>query len=166
MQEILEAFPAAQRVLFRKYHIGGCSSCGFQPTDTLQQVLQNHHCPDPIPAVIDMLAESQKLDDKTKVDVATLNGWLAAKTPLRLVDMRAPHECAVGTITGGESLTDELAHELQHNWPKNTRIVLYCQHGIRSADAAAYLAGHGFSDVWTLAGGFAAWAQAGLPVHR
>jgi len=26
MREVLEIFPGAQRALFRKYHIGGCSS--------------------------------------------------------------------------------------------------------------------------------------------
>ena len=31
MRDVLEKFPGAQRALFRKYHIGGCSSCGFQP---------------------------------------------------------------------------------------------------------------------------------------
>jgi hypothetical protein len=35
MREVLAEFPGAQRALFRKYHIGGCSSCGFQPEETL-----------------------------------------------------------------------------------------------------------------------------------
>ena len=35
MRELLEQFPGAQRALFRKYHIGGCSSCGFSPDETL-----------------------------------------------------------------------------------------------------------------------------------
>ncbi|HZV35209.1 MAG TPA: rhodanese-like domain-containing protein, partial [Verrucomicrobiae bacterium] len=38
MRDVLEVYPGAQRALFRKYHIGGCSSCGFQPTETLAQV--------------------------------------------------------------------------------------------------------------------------------
>ncbi len=38
MREVLEAYPGAQRALFRRYHIGGCSSCGFQPEETLEQV--------------------------------------------------------------------------------------------------------------------------------
>ena len=42
MREVLEHFPGAQRALFRKYHIGGCSSCGFQPMETLEQVCQRN----------------------------------------------------------------------------------------------------------------------------
>ena len=38
MREVLEAYPGAQRALFRRYHIGGCSSCGFQPSETLEQL--------------------------------------------------------------------------------------------------------------------------------
>ena len=38
MRELLEQFPGAQRALFRKYHIGGCSSCGFSPDETLAGV--------------------------------------------------------------------------------------------------------------------------------
>ena len=32
MQQVTTVFPSAQRALFQKYHVGGCSSCGFQPT--------------------------------------------------------------------------------------------------------------------------------------
>src|ERR1700693_3024713 len=38
MRDLLVQFPGAQRALFRKYHIGGCSSCGFSPDETLAQV--------------------------------------------------------------------------------------------------------------------------------
>ena len=38
MRELLEQFPGAQRAMFRKYHIGGCSSCGFSPDETLAGV--------------------------------------------------------------------------------------------------------------------------------
>ncbi len=42
MQQVTTVFPSAQRALFQKYHVGGCSSCGFQPTDTLTAVAGNH----------------------------------------------------------------------------------------------------------------------------
>src|SRR5689334_5637587 len=38
MEQILAAYPGARRALFRKYHIGGCSSCGFAPDETLAQL--------------------------------------------------------------------------------------------------------------------------------
>ena len=38
MKELLERYPGAQRALFRRYHIGGCASCGFSPDETLAGV--------------------------------------------------------------------------------------------------------------------------------
>src|SRR5258708_23981987 len=38
MSAVLEAFPGAQRALFRRYHIGGCSSCAFKPEETIAEV--------------------------------------------------------------------------------------------------------------------------------
>lgn len=166
MQDVLEAFPAAQRALFRKYHIGGCSSCGFQPTDKLQDVLKSHDVEEPIEQVVQFIEQSQQVDDRTKVDAATLKKWLDAKESMRLVDMRSPEETAYGTIAGAQVLTQELVREMHEEWPKNTKVVLYCQRGIRSADGAAYLAGHGFTSVWSLAGGIDAWTMAGNKLAR
>ena len=42
MGEILTHYPSAKRALFQKYHIGGCSSCGFAMEDTLTEVFVNH----------------------------------------------------------------------------------------------------------------------------
>src|SRR6476469_7405637 len=42
MGQVTTIFPSAQRALFQRYHVGGCSSCGFQLTDTLATVAMNH----------------------------------------------------------------------------------------------------------------------------
>ena len=47
MAELLQAYPGAQRALFRHYHIGGCASCGFQPGETLAQVCARNEGVDP-----------------------------------------------------------------------------------------------------------------------
>jgi rhodanese-related sulfurtransferase len=161
MAEILEAFPSAQRALFRRYHVGGCSSCGFQPTDRLEDVLKSHDVSDSVPDVIAFIKQSQDMDNKTKVDVPTLKKWLDTRDTMRLVDMRGPDETAFGMIPGAMQLTQELVRQMHEEWPKTTKIVLYCQRGVRSADGAAYLAGHGFTNVWSLTGGIEAWAMAG-----
>ena len=43
MEAILEMAPAAQRALFQRYHIGGCSACAFQPHETLAKVAADHN---------------------------------------------------------------------------------------------------------------------------
>ena len=46
MQEVLEAYPSAQRALFRRYHIGGCHSCGYEPDHILEEVAHRHNITD------------------------------------------------------------------------------------------------------------------------
>lgn len=66
MQEVLEVYPSAQRALFDRYHIGGCSSCGFQPTDALEEVLRNHQILD-VQEVIGTIKRSQEEQDKLQI---------------------------------------------------------------------------------------------------
>ncbi len=47
---------------------------------------------------------------------------------------------------------------------KNTTLVLYCGGGFRSALAGDMLQIMGYSDVLSLAGGYTAWLNAGLPI--
>ncbi len=42
MREVLEAYPGAQQALFKRYHIGGCSSCAFHPDETLAQLCERN----------------------------------------------------------------------------------------------------------------------------
>jgi rhodanese-related sulfurtransferase len=48
----------------------------------------------------------------------------------------------------------------------NAEIVLYCGGGYRSALAADNLQKMGYRNVWSMAGGFGGWCQAGQAVER
>src|SRR5262245_17392276 len=60
MQQVTTVFPSAQRALFQKYHVGGCSSCGFQPTDTLASVAINHGLD--VDEVVQHIQRSQEME--------------------------------------------------------------------------------------------------------
>ena len=49
---------------------------------------------------------------------------------------------------------------------KDKPVIVYCATGNRSSTAAAVMRKRGFSQVFNLSGGFAAWQQAGLPVQK
>ena len=159
MQEVLAAYPSAQRGLFTRYHIGGCGTCGYQPTDTLEQVAQKHNIRD----VNQVLAyiqrdEADALDQNMQVQPVEVAAVLRAGPFLRLVDVRTPEEWELAHIPGATLITEELAHELMLQ-PKGNPIVFYCHVGARSLDAAAYYAGHGFKNVRSMTGGIDAWSR-------
>jgi hypothetical protein len=49
---------------------------------------------------------------------------------------------------------------------KSTKIVLYCRKGVESTLASSTLKSLGYSQVYVLEGGFAAWKKAALPVEE
>lgn len=156
MQEVLAAHPSAQRGLFERYHIGGCSSCGYQPTDTLEEVAHNHNIFD-VEEVIAHIQEADAFDRKMQVQPVEVAAALREGRPLRLVDVRTPEEWELARIPGAMLIAEEMAQEMMQ-WPKDTPIVFHCHLGSRSLDAAAYFAGHGFTNVRSMTGGIDAWS--------
>ena len=157
MAEVMEAYPSAKRALFQRYHIGGCSSCGFSPTDSLKEVLANHNVMD-VDGTIEYIKESQRVDDRMKIGAKELKGLLDGGTSVRLIDVREPWEYDIAHIEGAELLSRDLVQEIMEEWPKDTLMVFSCHRGVRSLDAASYFVGHGFSNVRSLEGGIDAWA--------
>src|SRR5436190_1666439 len=74
MRDVLEAYPGAQRTLFRRYHIGGCSSCAFQPDETLEQVCgRNGHLP--VDEVLAAIRSSHEGDARIWIEPKQLVEW-------------------------------------------------------------------------------------------
>lgn len=157
MEEILQKFPGAKRALFQGYHIGGCSSCGFEPTDTLQAVLANHNVLD-VQGAIDHIKKCDDLDRKIQMSPREVAEWRKRDPKVRLVDVRTPEEHEIARIDGATLLTEQVVNDL-FTLPKDCPIVFHCHHGIRSLDAAAYFAGHGYQNVRSMAGGIDAWSE-------
>lgn len=83
---------------------------------------------------------------------------------LRLVDVRTDAEVAQGKIPQGEPLPLHLIPLRLGEMDKHATTVFYCRSGARSAQAAAFVASNGFTDVYNLQGGIIAWVRSGLPV--
>lgn len=157
MERILELAPAAQRALFQRYHIGGCSSCGFQPTDTLAQVCKDHNILD-IKEVIATIQRAQEVDTRIEVEPRAVKQWLDAKEDFSFIDVRAPEELELARIAQAEPLDfDNPAKYME--LPRDRKIVFTCRSGVRSLDVASYFIGHGFQRVYSMRGGILAWSQ-------
>ncbi len=157
MERILDAAPAAQRALFQRYHIGGCSSCGFQPTDTLAQVCKDHNILD-VKEVITTIQRAQEVDTKIQVEPKQVKQWLDAKEDFSFIDVRTPDELELAKIAQAEPLDfNDPGKYMQ--LPKDRRIVFTCKSGMRSLDVAAYFIGHGFTQVFSMRGGIDGWRE-------
>jgi len=157
MREVLEVFPGAQRALFRRYHIGGCSSCGFQPTETLVGLCERNSIG--VDEVLDHIKTSHEQDEKVLISPAELKSLRGQNTSLRLLDIRTREEHEAVSIPGSVLMSQLLMQEIIARWPKNEVFVIYDHQGKQCLDAAAYFSGHGFQEVRCLRGGIDAWAQ-------
>lgn len=85
-----------------------------------------------------------------------------------VVDIRDTTEYAKGHLPQAKSAPlDDLANRAPNlAKDKATPIIVVCQNGQRAGKAQAALRQAGYSEVYLLDGGLAAWQQAGLPVIR
>lgn len=89
---------------------------------------------------------------------------MLGKGGIRLLDVRTEAEMAHGKIPQGEPLPLHLIPMRLEEMDKKATTVFYCRSGGRSAQAAAFVAANGFTDVYNLQGGIIAWANASLPI--
>ena len=82
---------------------------------------------------------------------------LQSSVKLELFDVRTPEERAIARIEGSRLLDAEVAVYIGA-LPRDTLLVFHCHHGMRSQEAAEYIAARGFRNVWNLAGGIDAWS--------
>jgi len=155
MQQVTTVFPSAQRALFQKYHVGGCSSCGFQPTDTLASVAMNHGLD--VNEVVEHIHRSHDMEKDLEITPRE-TAELLQQGKIKLLDVRTPEEYAIASVAGSVLVDQSLAQEIMQTWSKDTPIVTMCHHGMRSLDAAAYLRGHGFANAKSMSGGIDAWS--------
>ncbi|MGC3989863.1 MAG: hypothetical protein QM796_09340 [Chthoniobacteraceae bacterium] len=111
MAELLERFPGAQRALFRQYHIGGCSSCGFQPTETLAQVCARNNDL-PVDDVIEFLQSSHQADQQMQISATELDALLKTPNVPKLIDVRTREEFDAVHIAGAQLFTQEMMQEM------------------------------------------------------
>lgn len=85
-----------------------------------------------------------------------------------VVDLRSAQDYAKGHILGAKNIPladlERRAGELDRH--KAKPVILHCGDGNRAGGGVATLRRKGFDSVHNLAGGYAAWQQAGLPVEK
>ena len=157
MRDLLERYPGAQRALFRRYHIGGCASCGFSPDETLAGVCARNDNLE-VDEVIEHILASDVADRAMQIEPKELSERLTNGNSVHLLDIRTREEFDALKLPGAQFFTQESMQEILANWPRQDLLVIYDHKGARSMDAAAYFQGHGFENVKSLRGGIDTWS--------
>ena len=121
----------------------------------------------------DLVGEAKARIKETSVEEAAAQ--IKASPNVLILDVREPGEYAAGHIPHAlnvprgllEPMADlEYAKREPRLQDRNQKIIIHCASGVRSIFAADVLQIMGFTAVESMAGGFTAWQQQGLPVER
>jgi rhodanese-related sulfurtransferase len=158
MSQVLEAYPGAQRALFRRYHIGGCSSCAFRPDETLEQVCERNGGLN-VDEVLQHIKSSHEQDAKIFIAPKELAEWRKQDSSVRLVDVRSREEFEAVHLEGSLLLSQDVMRQVMAEGSNTRPLVIVDHQGKQALDAAAYFMGHGLQNVRCLRGGIDAWSQ-------
>jgi rhodanese-related sulfurtransferase len=86
---------------------------------------------------------------------------------VHLIDVREDHEWAKGHARGATHLGKGIIErDIEIRFPdKQTELILYCGGGYRSALAADALQHLGYTNVFSMAGGWKAWQDSSAPIE-
>jgi rhodanese-related sulfurtransferase len=109
-------------------------------------------------------------DSKTRIrelDVAETRAHLAANPQALLVDVREDNEWQQAHAAGAEHLgRGIIERDIEARVPDHdAELILYCGGGYRSALAADNLQRMGYTNVFSMAGGWKAWQDANAPIE-
>lgn len=99
----------------------------------------------------------------TDIDVTELQQLLAQGDVL-LLDVRNEDEVARGIIPGAFHIPLHLLPLRTEELAGQVPLVIYCHSGMRSAQAAAFLAGKSRDNLYNLRGGILAWGKNGCAI--
>lgn len=105
-------------------------------------------------------------DAKTRIREVTVDETrerMAADNGVRLIDVREDNEWSDAHASGADHLGKGIIErDIEVSVPdKSTEVILYCGGGYRSALVADVLQNMGYTNVFSMAGGWKAWKDSG-----
>ena len=94
-----------------------------------------------------------------RIDVAQARE-LIEKSNAAVVDVRDPASYEAGHIPGAEAVNDTNAQVFVQTADRSRPLIVCCYHGNLSQGAADYFNENGFTDTYSLDGGYEAWQAA------
>ena len=95
-----------------------------------------------------------------EVSVREVEELIKGDPKLLLIDVREPEELALARIDGAESIPMRTIPErIQYLEDRDEPLIVFCHHGVRSLQVAAWLREHGVENAQSMAGGIDAWSR-------
>jgi rhodanese-related sulfurtransferase len=107
-------------------------------------------------------------DAKARIrEVSVEEAQQRIKEGAKLIDVREDNEWDAGHATGSRHIgRGIIERDIVQTFPdKETELILYCGGGFRSALATDMLQKMGYTNVFSMAGGWKAWKEAGAPIE-
>jgi rhodanese-related sulfurtransferase len=83
----------------------------------------------------------------------------------QIVDLRSAEDFTKGSLPNARNVPAEAVPTRLTELKKDKPVLLVCATGTRAGRIAALMRSQGFAEVFVLAGGLAAWREAGLPLR-
>ena len=96
-----------------------------------------------------------------RISIDQSREMLRARVDVEIVDIRDSHSFGAANIPGSTHLSEQNLEQFIKETDSDTALIVMCYHGISSQSASAYLSSRGFTETYSLDGGFEAWQRSG-----
>jgi rhodanese-related sulfurtransferase len=158
MNEVERTFPFAKVLLHAKFHLGGCSKCGYEPEETIAEVA-NKHSKDKN-ALLEAL--NIGVQDMSQCEVSPSKMQMVLESVHQntlLIDVREPWEFELVHLPGSVLLSETNMEQLFTKAQSSELVVMICHHGVRSMNAAMFFRQNGVPHAYSLQGGLDAYSR-------
>jgi len=93
------------------------------------------------------------------ISASALNEKLVSGAPWPLIDVREPYEFDICQLPQASLIPMSRINQQLERIPRDKPVVVYCHHGVRSAQVIRFLQQQGFTNLYNLNGGIDAWAR-------
>lgn len=156
MKEVEKKFPYTRSTLHSKFHIGGCSKCGYEPHDTIEDVAKKY-AKDPA-EVLNSLNEGLVDMQSSEISISHFTDLLQTSKKVLIVDVREEWEYNIAHIPNSILLTEMNFENILNKAKESDEVIVVCHHGMRSMNATLYLREHGIHNAKSLTGGIDAYS--------
>ncbi len=156
MKDVEILFPYTRSTLHTQFHIGGCSKCGYEPHNTIEDIAKKYS-KDPH-VVLESLNQGFEDMNTAEISMDKFAEIQSSSQKFIVIDVREEWEYNIAHIPGSLLLTELNFADMLLKAKEASHVIVVCHHGMRSMNATLYLREHGIHNAKSLTGGIDAYS--------